>query len=96
MDQIARIQEMEEIYREASAILSALQAALDAYELLRPRLAELDAYYTSPAWKADFAADEAGKLPSNLPRGVLSEDGIGNLLADQRSLLEQMTDLVQK
>ena len=96
MDQIARIQEMEEIYREASAILPALQAALDAYELLRPRLAELDAYYTSPAWKSDFAADEAGKLPSDLPRGVLSEDGIWNLLADQRSLLEQMTDLVQK
>ena len=96
MDQIARIQDMEEIYREASAILPALQAALDAYELLRPRLAELDAYYTSPAWKADFAADEADKLPSDLPRGVLSEDGLWDLLQMQRSLQEQMADLAQK
>lgn len=30
MDQIKRIQEMESIYREASAVLPALQAALDA------------------------------------------------------------------
>ena len=96
MEQITRIQEMEEIYREASAILPALQAALDAYDLLRPRLAELDAYYTSPAWKTDFAADEAGNLPPALPRGVLSEDGLWDLLQMQRSLQEQMADLAQK
>ena len=96
MNQITRIQEMEKIYRGAPAILPALQAALDAYELLRPRLAELDAYYTSPAWTADFAADEADKLPSDLPRGVLSEDGLWDLLQMQRSLQEQMADLAQK
>ncbi len=96
MEQITRIQEMEAIYREASAILPALQAALDAYELLRPRLAELEAYYTSPLWRADFADDEAGKLPSDLPRGILSEDGIWNLLTDQHHLLTQMEALVQK
>ena len=96
MEQITRIQEMEEIYREASAILPALQAALDAFDLLRPRLAELEAYYTSPLWQADYADDEAGKLPPDLPRGVLSEDGIWNLLADRRSLLEQMAELTQK
>ncbi len=96
MEQITRIQDMEEIYREASAVLPALQAALDAYDLLRPRLAELEAYYTSPVWKADYADGEAGKLPRDLPRGVLSEDGIWNLLEDQRSLLEQMAELAQK
>lgn len=96
MEQITRIQEMEAIYREASAILPALQAALDAFELLCPRLAELEAYYTSPLWRADYAADEAGLLPPDLPRGILSEDGIWNLLADRRSLLEQMAELSQK
>ena len=40
----------------------------------------LSEYYTSPAWKRDFAADEAGLLPKDLKRGVLSEDGIYNLL----------------
>ena len=76
MDQIKRIQEMEKVYREASAVLPALQAALDAYEALLPRLTALDTYYTSPLWRADFADDEAGKLPPDLPRGILSEDGI--------------------
>jgi hypothetical protein len=96
MDQITRIQEMEKVYREASAVLPALQAALDAYEALLPRLTALAAYYTSPLWRADFADDEAGKLPSDLPRGILSEDGIWNLLTDQHHLLTQMEALVQK
>ncbi|MBR5722286.1 MAG: DUF4298 domain-containing protein [Oscillospiraceae bacterium] len=40
----------------------------------------LSDYYGSDAWKRDFAADEAGLLPKDLKRGVLSEDGIYNLL----------------
>lgn len=45
-------------------------------------LAELEKYYTSDAWKQDFAADEAGLLPKKLKRGVLSEDGVYNLLSE--------------
>ena len=45
-------------------------------ELLR----QLSDYYGSSAWKRDFAADEAGLLPKSLKRGVLSEDGIHDLL----------------
>jgi hypothetical protein len=41
-------------------------------------------------WKQDFAADEAGKLPSDLKRGVLSEDGIWNLLSDYREIQKKM------
>ena len=37
-------------------------------------------YYTSDEWKQDFADDEAGRLPKDLKRGVLSEDGLWNLL----------------
>jgi hypothetical protein len=37
-------------------------------------------------WKLDYAADEAGKLPPDLKRGVLSEDGIWNLLSDYREI----------
>lgn len=40
----------------------------------------LGAYYGSDDWKRDFAADEAGLLPRELKRGVLSEDGIHNAL----------------
>ena len=42
----------------------------------------LDDYYRSPQWRSDFEADEAGMLPQDMPRGVLSEDGIYNVLEE--------------
>ena len=54
---------------------------------------ELTAYYESDDWKADFEADEAGLLPKDLPRGVLSEDGVYNLLEVYRhKTLEERAD----
>ncbi len=44
------------------------------------QIRELGSYYGSTEWKQDYAADEAGLLPSDLKRGVLSEDGIYNVL----------------
>ena len=46
------------------------------------QLKALSEYYSSDAWKRDFAADEAGLLPKDLKRGVLSEDGIYALLEE--------------
>lgn len=43
-------------------------------------LQELTEYYENGQWMADFEADEAGLLPRGLKRGVLSEDGVYNLL----------------
>ena len=40
-------------------------------------------YYSSKEWKQDFADDEAGLLPKDFKRGVLSEDGIWNILESQ-------------
>ena len=50
----------------------------------------LDEYYHSPLWRSDFEADEAGKLPAGLPRGVLSEDGIFNAIEAYREKLAQI------
>ncbi|MBR4716414.1 MAG: DUF4298 domain-containing protein, partial [Bacteroidales bacterium] len=36
--------------------------------------------YGSEEWKQDFAADEVGRLPKEMKRGVLSEDAVWNLL----------------
>lgn len=43
-------------------------------------LQELTEYYENGQWMADYEADEAGLLPRGLKRGVLSEDGVYNLL----------------
>lgn len=50
-----------------------------------PLIAVLDAlieYYDSGQWLSDFQADERGELPHCLRRGVLSEDGVYNLLSE--------------
>lgn len=44
----------------------------------------LEAYYTGGRWLRDYELDEKGLLPEGLKRGVLSEDGVYNLLAQIR------------
>ena len=46
----------------------------------------LSAYYGCDEWKQDFADDEAELLPKDLKRGVLSEDGIWNLLKEWKNI----------
>ena len=49
---------------------------------LHKMLYELTSYYESGQWLQDFEADERGELPKDLKRGVLSEDGVYNLLSE--------------
>ncbi len=46
--------------------------------------------YASRQWKDDYAMDEAGEFSGNLKRGVLSEDGIYNVLERNKELLERI------
>ena len=91
--QIARIRQMERRLNRASAAIKRLSAALDKYLEVQEDVAALDEYYGSDVWKQDFADDEAGLLPNGLKRGVLSEDGIWNLLTDNRELNERLRNL---
>ena len=72
---IERICEMERSYDKVSDALKAIEEAKDD-------IARLRQYMDSGLWKEDFEADERGELPRDLKRGVLSEDGIWNLLED--------------
>ena len=90
MGQTDRIIQMERHMDRASAAVMELSAALDKYEEAQASIAALSDYYGSDDWKRDFADDEAGRLPATLKRGVLSEDGIWNLLDDNRGLMERM------
>lgn len=79
-EQIRRIRRYERMMREANRILALEDVSDELQAKLQKLLRKLDAYYRSDAWKQDFADDEAGLLPKNLKRGVLSEDGLYNLL----------------
>ena len=85
-EQIARIRLMERRLNHALAAVKRLSSALEKYEAAQEAIAALSEYYGSDLWKQDFAADEAGLLAEGLKRGVLSEDGIWNLLTDCKEL----------
>lgn len=88
--QIARIRLMERRLDKALAAVKRLEAALDKYQAVQEDIVALDEYYGSELWRQDFADDEAGRLPEGLKRGVLSEDGIWNLLTDCKELNERL------
>lgn len=96
MTQTERIKVMEQRLDQASAAVMQLSAALDGYAAAEEAIRELSAYYGSDTWKQDLADDEAGRLPRDMRRGVLSEDSIWNLLEDNKELLGRMETMVTK
>ena len=49
---------------------------------------KLSDYYGSKQWRKDLEAEEQGLFPEDLKRGVLSEDGIYNLLERNKEIME--------
>ena len=90
MNQLERIQYFEDILDEAELTIRELEAALEKYQNIQGKLQELAAYYDSPLWMKDYQDDEEGKLPFDLKRGVLSEDGVYNILDDNRTVLQNV------
>lgn len=91
--QLHRVQVMEQALREGSAAIEALEAALRRYEAALPQLRALERYYESPLWMQDHDDDDAGKFPPDLPRGVLTEDALYDLLCDHDRLRAAMKAL---
>ena len=78
---ITRIKEMEDRYHEVTRVLGELDTAIEEYNDFKDDLATLKDYMESGQWQKDFEADEAGLVPKDLPREVLSEDGLYDLLS---------------
>ena len=92
-EQTERIRQMELRMERAAKAVKELSAALENYGAVQEDIAALERYYGSEAWRQDFADDEAGLLPADLKCGVLSEDGIWNLLEDVRELNDGLHEL---
>ena len=91
--QIERIMEMEQKMNHVETALTALENALNVYVNTQNEFIDLIEYYDSPKWRSDYEADEQGEFPQGLKRGVLSEDGVYNLLAKHNALLDRMQEL---
>ena len=71
-----RITFYEKIFDE----LLQLETAEDLTGDLEMKSRLLEEYYTSGEWLDDYEADEAGLLPADLKRGVLSQDSVYDLM----------------
>lgn len=82
------IYQMEAILDTAQQKMDALEQRIADYKAFQAKIQELEAYYTSQQWKDDFAMDEEGKFPKKLKKGVLSEDGIYNMLERNKEIMK--------
>ena len=78
---IARISRMEEIFDELIEVWKNKPDELSA-GAAQEKVAVLSAYYTSGEWLNDYTLDEQHLLPQDLKRGVLSQDGLYDLLCE--------------
>ena len=77
---VRRVSYMERLMDE---VMAARKDESRTWPWFRMRqLRVLEDYYENGLWRLDFETDEKGLLPRGLKRGVLSEDGLYNLLTD--------------
>lgn len=79
MERLERIAAMEAAFDRACAGLAKGETDLREFALLSD-------YVDSGEWRADYEADEAGLLPAGMKRGVLSQDGLDDLLREWMAL----------
>lgn len=92
---VERVKRMEEASNRVDEMLSRLNQGLDDYTKVQHEIEMLEKYLDSKQWMADFEADEAGKLPEDMPRGVLSEDGLYDLLSRVEDVKGRFVDIVR-
>ena len=80
MNQLERIRHMEQLLDFVIEARKKQTINQELKERIQEAIGILSDYYSSKKWKQDFTDDEAGLLPKDLKRGVLSEDGIWNVL----------------
>ena len=74
---------MERAFAELESLVQVMEAALAEY-------------MESGQWQADYEADEQGLISAKLRRGVLSQDGLWNLLERFDALKAAMLETLEQ
>lgn len=90
---IERIRALEAALNRLNMAIEQVEHALDTYEAMWSDYKILENYYSTDLWWSDLRADEDNRLPSDLARGVLSEDGIYDALGSAEALRERLRTL---
>ena len=96
MIQTERIALMESYLDEANSAVKNFSDSLERYLNVQSKIHELSEYYSNGQWRQDFEDDEAGKIPGNIKRGVLSEDALYDFLTENDSMLEQAEEIIRE
>ena len=91
---LTRVREMEDRYDEVTRVLAGLDEAISEFKDFKPDMMALKEYMESGQWKKDFEADEAGQIPADVKRGVLSEDGLYGLLQGAGRILRMAKEIL--
>jgi len=79
---VSRVQQMEQYMEEVAEALRNAPNKLKNSDELCKKIAALTGYMDSGQWLSDYEADERGELPEDMKRGVLSQDGLYNLICE--------------
>ncbi len=90
---IENICTMERILNDGNDAIKQLFQDLEKLSAMERDLKQLFAYYGSPDWFAHRELDSRGQLPQDLPRGVLTEDAVYDLLTDIIRLRQEAPQL---
>lgn len=92
--QIKRITEMEESLNISIKQIKQFEEALKEYKKSQKQIKKLSEYYGSKEWYKDF--DDYNDKKLKLNAGVLSEDGIYNLLLENKEIAKELNKLSKK
>ena len=79
---VERIRRMEIMYNLLLDAVRKDPERIDTENEWKHAVDELTEYLAGGKWMHDYELDEAGMLPADLKRGVLSQDGLYNLLSE--------------
>ena len=94
-ERIERIKKMEAKLDDVTPKIRAFEESLNNMKKVFEDMKILSDYYSNE-WKQDYEADEEGKIPKDLKRGVLGQDTLYNLFDDYKEISKDMVELAEK
>jgi len=91
-----KISEMENLLNEVESFLVEAEQFLEKWQAFLPKMKTLEYYYFDGDWRDDYQAYEDGKIPEDIPCGVLSEDLVFNASVAQQGLAIEYLKVVTK
>lgn len=89
------LQAMEQHFNKLNQFCRKIELFQQEWQTILPSLQALDDYYRQD-WRADYEADERGEIPSDISRGVLSQDGLYDSFINYDEQRQMLAEFIQQ